>query len=70
LSRKEEKGRPPNGGLLTCNHDPKRRFAHYQAHPWSMAGPLIFGACLFTALAIGWFNRGQEYLIPDDGAGY
>jgi hypothetical protein len=31
---------------------------------------LIFGACLFALLAIGWFNRDQEYLIPDDGAGY
>jgi hypothetical protein len=31
---------------------------------------LIFGACLFAFLAIGWFNRDQEYLIPDDGAGY
>ena len=47
-----------------------RRFAQYRADQWLTAGPLIFGACLFTALAIGWFNRDQEYLIPDEGAGY
>ena len=77
--RVDRRARSRNGGHFSYrdrarpaadNHDPKRRFAHYQAHPWSMAGPLIFGACLFAVLAVGWFNRDQEYLIPDDGAGY
>ena len=31
---------------------------------------MIFGTSLCAVLAIGWFNRDQEYLIPDDGAGY
>jgi hypothetical protein len=48
----------------------RRHFGHYQADRWLRAGPLIFCACLFALLAIGWFNRDQEYLIPDDGAGY
>ena len=61
---------PDRAGPAANNHDRRRRFAHYQADRWLMAGPLIFGACLFAVLALGWFNRDQEYLIPDDGAGY
>jgi hypothetical protein len=49
----------------------RRDFGHYQADDrWLRAGPVIFGTCLCALLAIGWFNRDQEYLIPDDGAGY
>ena len=61
---------PDRAGPAANNHDRRRRFAHYQADRCLMAGPLIFGACLFAVLALGWFNRDQEYLIPDDGAGY
>ena len=57
-------------GRAAGDHDRRSRFAHYRADRWLSAGPLIFGACLFTVLAIGWFNRDQEYLIPDEGAGY
>ena len=57
-------------GRAAGDHDRRRRFAQYRADRWLTAGPLIFGACLFTVLAIGWFNRDQEYLIPDEGAGY
>jgi len=57
-------------GLAANSHDRRRLFAHYQADRWLRAGPLIFGTCLFVVLAIGWFNRDQQYLIPDDGAGY
>ena len=61
---------PDRAGPAANNHDRRRRFAHCKADRWLMAGPLIFSACLFAVVALGWFNRDQEYLIPDDGAGY
>jgi len=57
-------------GLTANRQDRRRHCAHYQADRWRRAGGLIFGTCLLAVLAIGWFNRNQEYLIPDDGAGY
>lgn len=52
--------------------DPQRAtpgFAHYKKHSLS-ATPIAFGACLAAAVVAGWVNRDEEYLVPDNGAGY
>jgi hypothetical protein len=46
------------------------RFGHYAARPlWTIA-PMTFGAGLALAIAVGWINRDQDYLVPESGLGY
>lgn len=46
------------------------RFSHYATQPWSHLARVVFGAGLAAVLVIGWLNRDQDYLVPDNGLGY
>lgn len=46
------------------------RFVHYTAQPLSFVAPAAFGILLAAVLLAGWFNRDEEYVVPDSGAGY
>jgi hypothetical protein len=46
------------------------RFSHYTRRPSSSLAPATFAVGLTAALAIGWLNRDEDYLVADSGLGY
>jgi len=46
------------------------RFGHYVARPLLTIAPMMFGAGLALAIAVGWINRDQDYLVPEGELGY
>jgi hypothetical protein len=53
------------------NPAPRRsHFAHYVKHPGELITPLAFSAVLTAVLLIGFLNRNEGHLTPEQGLGY
>jgi hypothetical protein len=46
------------------------RFAHYLRHPSETIVPFAFATALTGFLAVGWVNRHEGHLTPENGLGY
>ena len=46
------------------------RFSHYVRQPLERLVPNIFGLGLIGVIAAGWLTRGEQFLTPEEGAGY
>lgn len=49
---------------------PPGKIANYLKQPLQFLGTLAFGAIVVAVLLIGWQNRHEKYLTPEDGLGY
>lgn len=49
---------------------PKRKIADYLNGPGQSLGTLLFGTAVAVVLFVGWLNRDEKYLTPEDGLGY
>ncbi len=62
--RREPQAKSPSA------RNPMRNIADYLNRPSQSLGTLAFGAVVAVVLLIGWLNRHEKYLTPEDGLGY
>ena len=48
----------------------RKDFSQYRVRLWAKVPPLLFGSAVVVALWIGWLNRDDNGLTPENGVGY
>ena len=48
----------------------KAHFPQYRRRPWANVAPFAFGAGALVVLVVGWLNRDEGRLTPENGIGY